>query len=101
MTTNVSSTQETRLSPVALEGALTRDGGYVVIGQAIERPMLGDCRFAVVGDEVHYPDGRIARIVTGSRAPVACYDSPIAVVGSVLDNGDVIVKTPHDVVTVL
>lgn len=46
---------------------------------------------ALVGDEVVYSDGTTARIVTGSGARYRKGEQSIALVGSRLNNGDVII----------
>lgn len=47
---------------------------------------------AVIGDEVEYPDGSTARIVTGAGE----HFLDAALVGSRLENGDEIIDTPQD-----
>ncbi|MBS1205257.1 MAG: hypothetical protein H6R25_2156 [Proteobacteria bacterium] len=47
------------------------------------------------GDEVVYPDGTTARIVTGSGSDFQKGGKSIALVGSRLSNGDVIISTPQ------
>lgn len=46
---------------------------------------------AIIGDLVEYPDASIAHIVTGAGQSY----SNLALVGSLLDNGDEIVNTPQ------
>jgi uncharacterized Zn-binding protein involved in type VI secretion len=50
---------------------------------------------ALEGDEVVYPDGTTARIVTGSGSKFQKGGKSIALVGSRLSNGDVIISTPQ------
>lgn len=99
--TQLQEEQNIKLSPVALEGAMTREGGTVVITEGIERAIVDGYRVAVVGDAVHYSDSRVGHIVTGSRAPVTCHDVPFAIIGSTIDNGDVIISTPSESVEVV
>lgn len=83
-------------SPVALDGACTRDGGVVMIPEGITRPTVDGYRVAVVGDAVHYVDGQLAYIQTGSLAPATYHNQPLAMIGSIIDNGDVIISTPSE-----
>jgi len=79
---------------VATEGSQTRDGGLLQQGTApLELPLADGrpVRAACKGDQVVYPDGRTVRIVTGAGAG----NSHVALVGSVLSNGDEIINTPQ------
>ncbi|QGW64742.1 hypothetical protein GOY17_07315 [Lysobacter soli] len=76
---------------VATDGATTERGGEVVARKSAS--LLDGRDVARVGDEVRYPDGRKAWIITGSRY-VILSGRPIAVVGSRLNNGDVISASP-------
>lgn len=51
-------------------------------------------RAARIGDFIEYADGTRARIITGIGMP-GNTDMGFAVVGSLLDNGDVINDSPH------
>ncbi|MET3928817.1 putative Zn-binding protein involved in type VI secretion [Lysobacter sp. OAE881] len=75
---------------VATVGARTAQGGTVVSGDP--RVLMDGHAIACVGDRVTYPDGRDARIQSGSRH-VFVAERAIAAVGSRLDNGDVIVES--------
>lgn len=77
---------------IATDGATTQHGGAVTAAHT--GTLLEGRNIARVGDEVHYPDGRKAWIVTGSWY-VELYGRPIAVVGSRLSNGDFIVTSPQ------
>ncbi|WP_095996123.1 PAAR domain-containing protein [Serratia oryzae] len=50
---------------------------------------------ARVGDEVIYPDGSTARIISGAGFAHMIEGLPVALVGSELDNGDEIISTPQ------
>lgn len=50
---------------------------------------------ALVGDEVVYPDGHTDCIVTGSGTQYRKGEESIALVGSRLSNGDVMISTPQ------
>ena len=79
---------------VATEGSQTRDGGVIQRGSASFELPLADGRqvsAACKGDQVVYADGRTARIVTGAGEG-NCH---VALVGSVLSNGDEIINTPQ------
>lgn len=83
---------------IAVDGALTQRGGVVRAtwnGAEIELKGGQKVNIALVGDEVVYPDGITARIVTGSGSKFQKGDQSIALVGSRLSNGDVIISTPQ------
>ncbi|HHZ8496422.1 TPA: PAAR domain-containing protein [Enterobacter mori] len=83
---------------IAVDGALTRRGGVVRAvwnGAEIELDGGQKVNIALVGDEVVYPDGTTARIVTGSGSKFRKGEQSIALVGSRLSNGDVIISTPQ------
>jgi uncharacterized Zn-binding protein involved in type VI secretion len=79
---------------VAVRGATTRRGG--VLRDASGEWKLDDRigKAAVVGDMVHYADGSSARIVSGLELNADHDFQPVAYVGSVLDNGDIITDSP-------
>ena len=80
---------------VATEGSLTRDGGTVFSeynGQQIELENGTLVNVSIVGDEVRYPDGTTAKIITGVGNTTCKF---AALVGSSLDNGDEIISSPQ------
>jgi len=84
----------------ATAGSLTRNGGKIEKASANDVFTLEDgseVNRAMVGDYAVYPDGTRARIISGSGS-VNTNGSGVsfALVGSQLDNGDVIVSTPQD-----
>jgi len=85
----------------ATEGALSRNGGRIEHGSRHFTFPLSEGRKAnkaLVGDEVVYPDGSRARIISGSG--YAATDGggvAFALVGSQLDNGDEIISTPQNI----
>ena len=84
----------------ATTGALTQNGGKIEKTSANNLFTLEDgseINRAMVGDYVVYPDGTRAKIINGSGS-VNTNGSGVsfALVGSQLDNGDVIVSTPQD-----
>lgn len=84
----------------ATTGSSTRDGGKIEHASANETFTLDDgskVSRAMVGDDVVYPNGTRARIISGSGfASTNGKGVSYALVGSLLDNGDVIVSTPQD-----
>ncbi|MBS0849866.1 PAAR domain-containing protein [Citrobacter sp. JGM124] len=84
----------------ATAGSLTRNGGKIEKASASDSFTLEDgseVNRAMVGDYVVYPDGTRARIINGSgSANTNGSGVSFALVGSQLDNGDVIVSTPQD-----
>jgi uncharacterized Zn-binding protein involved in type VI secretion len=82
------------LARFALFGATTARGG-VVREVSSEWEVDGVHRNAAsIGDFVEYADGTRARIITGIGIP-GNERNRYAVVGSLLDNGDVITDSPH------
>lgn len=84
---------------IATGGSFTQRGGVVR-----EKDCTGQIQvragqwsgIALVGDQVDYPDGSTARISTGAGKKWIIRDRGVALVGSSLDNGDVIISTPQD-----
>lgn len=84
----------------ATAGSLTRNGGKIEKASANDSFTLDDgseVNRAMVGDGVVDPDGTRAKIINGSGS-VNTNGSGVSftLVGSQLDNGDVIVSTPQD-----
>ena len=79
---------------VATLGSRTVDGGTVRTASS-QIYCRGDVRVARVGDEVHYPDGTIATITSGTGFAATENGKPLAIVGSHVGNGDKIVDTPN------
>ncbi|SAL73388.1 hypothetical protein AWB74_04479 [Caballeronia arvi] len=48
-----------------------------------------------IGNVIYYPDGSTARIITGLALKIGSTFKPMAYVGSLLDNGDVITDSPE------
>lgn len=83
---------------IAVDGALIQRGGVVRAawnGAEIELDGGQKVNIALEGDEAVYPDGTTARIVTGSGSKFQKSGQSIALVGSRLSNGDVIISTPQ------
>ncbi|MGH8383024.1 hypothetical protein [Pseudomonas sp.] len=84
---------------VAVQGSQSRDGGTIRHASSPLEITLQDGNVAcvaLVGDEVEYPDGSQARIVSGAGQHANWNDRGFALVGSVLSNGDEIINTPQD-----
>lgn len=84
---------------LAVEGSLTRDGGILktaTTGIEIEIEPGKKLRVAQTQDEVVYPDGSTAKIISGAgQAGHFANGHSIALVGSRLSNGDEIISTPQ------
>ncbi|WP_039058521.1 PAAR domain-containing protein [Enterobacter sp. Bisph1] len=81
---------------IAVDGSLTRESGTVRAAYNGNEIELSDGRkvnVALVGDDVVYPDGRTAKIVTGAGKMSEVNGRSVALVNSRLDNGDEIIST--------
>lgn len=84
------------LCRITVDGGLTREGGTVRATYNGNEVELSDGRkvnVALVGDDVVYPDGRTAKIVTGAGKMSEVNGRGVALVNSHLNNGDEIVST--------
>lgn len=78
---------------IATEGARTFRGGVIECASGV---IKGTSRKVVrYGDIAVYPDGSIARVVSGCGEHSLDRGLPLAIVGSELSNGDVIVSSPY------
>lgn len=78
----------------AAEGSQTRKGGVIQQGTgplAFKLESGLSVRVALKGDYVRYADGSTAQIITGAGQA----NNDVALVGSVLSNGDEIINTPQ------
>lgn len=85
---------------IATEGSRTREGGVVKQASgptAFKLDNGQEVRSAQTGDYVEYPDGTKTPIVTGAGKG----NSDIALVGSLLSNGDEIINTPQSSTLIL
>ena len=84
----------------ATTGALTQNGGKIENASANDSFTLedgGEVNRAMVGDYVAYPDGTRAKIINGSGSVNTNGNGvSYALVGSQLDNGDMLISTPQD-----
>ncbi|MFM0323984.1 PAAR domain-containing protein [Caballeronia glebae] len=78
---------------VATVGSTTERGGRIV-GASSEGEFDG-FQAALVGDVVVYDDGTESTIIDGSGYAATWANTPFALVGSSLSNGDKIVTTPQ------
>ena len=76
---------------VAVEGATTQRGGTIRVEKS--SMLLHDKKVARVGDIAFYPDGTQATIINGAGEAMIEEDRMVAIVGSKLDNGDIITAT--------
>jgi hypothetical protein len=94
----------TAIYRLAVAGCLTRRGG---VGDEFEpapdvghKICLDNGQWVSVlteGCTVSYPDGTTARIVSSAGSQYATDGRGMALVGSVLDNGDEIISTPQNI----
>jgi hypothetical protein len=85
---------------IATEGSQTRDGGVIKKATSPLRMKSEDgswVRGALRGDYVVYNDGRTAQIVTGAGQ----HHDHVALVGSLLSNGDQIINTPQRITLIV
>ena len=82
------------LDRFAVRGATTARGGIVREVSTTWEVEGTHRKAAGIGDIVEYQDGSRARIITGIGMP-GKEQNRYAVVGSLLDNGDVITDSPH------
>ncbi|MFL9897516.1 PAAR domain-containing protein [Paraburkholderia fungorum] len=79
----------------AVTGATTRRGGVLREVTSTFEVCDTSRKAACTGDFIEYADGTRAQIITGVGLPATPHFQPLAVVGSMLDNGDVITDSPH------
>lgn len=75
-------------------GSRTERGGW--IAQVSSKFQIRGLAVACVGDEVAYEDGSRATIIDGAGRGATWRNTPFALVGSHLSNGDTIVTTLQD-----
>jgi uncharacterized Zn-binding protein involved in type VI secretion len=79
---------------IATVGSKTRLGGEIVMVN--NGSMIGDYPVACVGDIIRYPDGTETKIVSGAGFALSIGSKPVAIVGSVAENGDTIINSPQN-----
>jgi uncharacterized Zn-binding protein involved in type VI secretion len=88
-----SETVAANFHPFATVGSTTERGGRVVHGSSGMK--IAELSVAHVGDKVVYEDGTEAYIIDGAGFAAIHMNKPLALVGSRLNNGDRIVKSPQ------
>ncbi len=84
----------------AVVGSLTRNGGTVSSASSGGKIITSSGKMAgmaLVGDQVTYPDGTSAWIISGAGYSHQYGVRGFALVGSKLDNGDDIISTPQNI----
>lgn len=84
---------------LATVGSKTFRGGEVVTSTT--GICIGGMDVARVGDLVRYPDGTESPIVSGAGCASVCDGKPVAIVGSHIENGDVIESSPQNGVKII
>jgi len=83
--------------PVLARHAIATLGSWTARGGTVQTATSAICidelRAACVGDEVHYPDGAVAHITSGTGFAMIDNGRPVAITGSHVSNGDVIVES--------
>ncbi|MFH4214374.1 PAAR domain-containing protein, partial [Acinetobacter baumannii] len=75
-----------------------QNGGLVNTSSNIGK--IGGLSIARVGDEVIYADGTTSKIISGAGTACIVDGSPVALVGSRLENGDVIIDSPNTTIAI-
>ncbi|EKU54497.1 MULTISPECIES: PAAR domain-containing protein [Acinetobacter] len=83
---------------VAVHGAKSQNGGLV--NTSSNTVKLSGLPIARVGDEVIYADGTISKITSGAGTACIVDGSPVALVGSHIENGDVIIESPNTTIAI-
>ncbi|VXA57517.1 conserved hypothetical protein [Acinetobacter proteolyticus] len=78
---------------VATHGSKSQKGGLVNTTSNIVK--VAGLSLARVGDEVIYADGTTSKIISGAGTACVVDGLPVALVGSHLENGDVIIESPN------
>ncbi|WP_391486123.1 PAAR domain-containing protein [Acinetobacter pittii] len=83
---------------VAVHGAKTQNDGLVNVSSTNTK--IKGLSIARVGDEVIYADGTTSKIISGAGTACIVEGSPIALVGSRLENGDEIIESPNNTIAI-
>lgn len=83
---------------VAVHGAKTQNDGLVNVSSTNTK--IKGLSIARVGDEVIYADGTTSKIISGAGTACIVDGSPVALVGSRLDNGDEIIESPNTTIAI-
>lgn len=83
---------------VAVHGAKTQNDGLVNVSSTNTK--IKGLSMARVGDEVIYADGTTSKIISGAGTACIVDGSPVALVGSRLENGDEIIESPNNTIAI-
>ncbi|MCM1963022.1 PAAR domain-containing protein [Acinetobacter pittii] len=83
---------------VAVHGAKTQNDGLVNVSSTNTKNK--GLSIARVGDEVIYADGTTSKIISGAGTACIVDGSPVALVGSRLENGDEIIESPNNTIAI-
>lgn len=83
---------------VAVHGAKTQNDGLVNVSSTNTK--IKGLSIARVGDEVIYADGTTSKIISGAGTACIVDGSPVALVGSRLENGDEIIESPNTTIAI-
>ncbi|MDX8252062.1 PAAR domain-containing protein [Acinetobacter pittii] len=83
---------------VAVHGAKTQNDGLV--NASSTNTKIKGLSIARVGDEVIYADGTTSKIISGAGTACIVDGSPVALVGSRLENGDEIIESPNNTIAI-
>lgn len=83
---------------VAVHGAKTQNDGLVNVSSTNMK--IKGLSIARVGDEVIYADGTTSKIISGAGTACIVDGSPVALVGSRLENGDEIIESPNTTIAI-
>ncbi|QNX87875.1 PAAR domain-containing protein [Acinetobacter seifertii] len=78
---------------VAVHGAKSQNGGLV--NASSNSSKIKGLSIARIGDAVIYADGTTSKIISGAGTACIVDGSPVALVGSRLENGDEIIDSPN------
>ena len=83
---------------VAVHGAKTQNDGLVNVSSTNTK--IKGLSIARVGDEVIYADGTTSKIISGAGTACIVDGSPVALVGSRLENGDEIIESLNTTIAI-
>lgn len=83
---------------VAVHGAKTQKDGLV--NASSNNGKIKGLSIARVGDKVIYADGTTSKIISGAGTACIVDGSPVALVGSRLENGDEIIESPNTTIAI-
>lgn len=81
-----------------MHGAKTQNDGLV--NASSTNTKIKGLSIARVGDEVIYADSTTSKIIAGAGTACIVDGSPVALVGSRLENGDEIIESPNTTIAI-